>query len=349
MSKIPKAKPQLSVDAVDKIIAFKKIDRKKYPVVIVGVRGYFMNSMGKVGVNDRGLFDDSGFVRSPSNFTAVNFNTDPSGYRKGKGFGAGKGMACLKEGTWLYKIGPHKGRSPALRQAAPVTVIRDGSPPYEHTGDHAINHHWGSSVGTSSAGCQTVPPAQWPSYIGAIVTETKRYGQKVIPYILISEAERKKILEVVPEPVQTDAVAHNFAPAVELIKEFEGFRSKAYLCPAGVWTIGYGTTRDVKKGDTCTKEQGEAWLVDDIIHERFPVIDKAIKVPLSVNQICALISFVYNVGNGAFAKSTLVKMINAKASKAETAAEFHKWNKGGGRVLAGLVRRRKAEAALFVA
>lgn len=189
MQMTPKSKPQLTSKKIDAIIASKKIDRKKYPLVIVGIRGYYMDTMGVKGKNDRRINDDALFVRSPSLFASFNGNTDPSGYRKGKGFGSGKGMACLKAGVWLYQVGTHKGQWPALRQAAPVTVVRDGDPPYDHTGMHTINHHWQRAGSTSSAGCQTLPgtrtTGQYAAYIGCILGESKRYGQKVIPYILI--------------------------------------------------------------------------------------------------------------------------------------------------------------------
>lgn len=195
MSKIPNSVPQMKQDAVRTILARKGIDRKKYPVCVLAVRGYYLDTMGEKGKNDRGIYDDACFIDSPTIFVSVNWNTDPSSYRKGTGTGSNKGMASLKPGVWEYKIGPHKGKSPACRQAANVTVIRDGkNGDYEDTGDFAINHHWGSLFGTSSAGCQTAPPKQWPSYINPLVAELKRYDQKTFKYVLITEAERKKIL-----------------------------------------------------------------------------------------------------------------------------------------------------------
>lgn len=144
-----------------------------------------------------------------------------------------------------------------------------------------------------------------------------------------------------------DTSKNPLAPAVEMIKKFEGFRSEAYQDVVGVWTIGFGTTRDVNKGDTCTMKQAEEWLIDDMIHDRLPVIEELVTVPLNDNQTCALISFCYNVGNGAFGKSTLLKKINAEASATEIRAEFAKWNKAGGKIYKGLIRRREAEADLF--
>ena len=195
MSKVPNSVPQMSQADVRKILKAKGIDRTKSIVTVLAVRGYYLDSMGKKGVNDRGIYDDACFIDSPTLFVSVNWNTDPSSYRKGSGKASSKGMASLKCGIWDYKIGPHKGKSPACRQAGNVTVIRDGkNGDYEDTGDFAINHHWGSSVGTSSAGCQTAPPKQWPSYINPLVAELKRYNQKTFKYVLIDEKERRKIL-----------------------------------------------------------------------------------------------------------------------------------------------------------
>lgn len=143
-------------------------------------------------------------------------------------------------------------------------------------------------------------------------------------------------------------------PATDLIIKFEGYRSKAYLCPAKVWTIGYGTTvypdgKKVSKGDVTNKEQALSYLEYDIIHDRIPAIRKCVTARLSLNMICALISFAYNVGNAALSKSTLVKKLNAGEPKEVVAQQFDKWVRGGGRVLPGLVKRREAEKTLFLA
>jgi lysozyme len=130
-----------------------------------------------------------------------------------------------------------------------------------------------------------------------------------------------------------------------LIKQFEGCRLTAYLCPAGVWTIGWGRTTNVKRGDTCTQAQADAWLVAeyDAFERRVRAL---VKVPLTTNQLGALVSFAYNVGTGALASSTLLRLLNAGQYEA-AAQQFARWNKAGGRVLSGLTRRRKAEAELF--
>ena len=136
-----------------------------------------------------------------------------------------------------------------------------------------------------------------------------------------------------------------------LIKEFEGFMASAYLCPAKVWTIGIGTTvypngLKVKKGDKCTQEQALEYLQHDLKSFEKTVND-LVKVPLSQNQFDALVSLSYNIGSGAFKNSTLLKKLNAN-DYAGAADQFPRWNKGGGKVLKGLVRRRNAERALFL-
>ena len=132
---------------------------------------------------------------------------------------------------------------------------------------------------------------------------------------------------------------------IALIKSFESCKLKAYLCPANVWTIGWGTTKGVKPGQTITQAQADKLFADDLA--RFETaVSKAVKVPLTGNQFSALVSLCYNIGAGAFAKSTLVKRLNAR-DYAGAQAQFARWNKADGKTLAGLTRRRAAEAKLF--
>jgi len=140
------------------------------------------------------------------------------------------------------------------------------------------------------------------------------------------------------------------AAGINLIKEFEGVRLKAYRCPADVWTIGVGHTSAagppvVKAGMEITNAQAMKILAQDLVQFEDGV-ESAVKVPLSQNQFDALVSFTFNVGLGAFGKSTLLKKLNAGQYDA-VPAELMKWTKAGGRELPGLVRRRRAEAALW--
>ncbi|MEM9087206.1 MAG: lysozyme [Cyanobacteria bacterium P01_F01_bin.53] len=132
-----------------------------------------------------------------------------------------------------------------------------------------------------------------------------------------------------------------------LIKSFEGLRLQAYRDAVGIWTIGYGTTRGVRSGMRISEAEAEKFLQQDL--NRFEkAINDAVKVPINDNQFSALVSFTYNVGSGAFRSSTLLRLLNQRQSLHTTAEQFPRWNRAGGRVLAGLTRRRNAEKALFL-
>jgi len=133
---------------------------------------------------------------------------------------------------------------------------------------------------------------------------------------------------------------------IDLIKRFEGCRLTAYKCPAGIWTIGYGHTGNVQKGQKITQEEADRLLKADLI-VHCNNVSRLVRVPLNQNQFDALVSFEYNVGYGNFAKSTLLKLINQKKYD-EAAEQFKLWKYARGVVLAGLVRRRAAEKALFL-
>jgi lysozyme len=134
---------------------------------------------------------------------------------------------------------------------------------------------------------------------------------------------------------------------LDLIKSFEKLRLVAYLpTKKDVPTIGWGHTRDVELGDTCTVAEADAWLAEDCADaER--AVRKLVKLPITDNQFDALVSFVFNVGEPAFAKSTLLRKLNS-GDYAGAASQFGRWNKQKGVVLNGLTRRRGMERALFL-
>ena len=137
---------------------------------------------------------------------------------------------------------------------------------------------------------------------------------------------------------------------IGLIRRFEGFSSTPYQCSAGVWTVGYGTTRISGKPvnkymEPISRQYAEELLMDDL-QEFQEAIDRLVRVPLEQNQYDALLSLVYNIGIGAFSKSTLLKKLN-KGKYDQVPYELARWNKAGGKVLNGLVRRRAAEAELW--
>lgn len=144
---------------------------------------------------------------------------------------------------------------------------------------------------------------------------------------------------------------HTNSAGIQIIKDSETLELKAYKCPAGVWTIGWGTTRypdakPVKKGDTCTREQADAWLLEGI-KDAENIINRYVKVPLTLNQFSALVSFTYNIGETQFSKSTILAKINVRPADPDVALELAKWRKGGGKILTGLIIRRAKETILY--
>ena len=171
-------------------------------LIVVAIRGFKLDTMGKPQKNDRKIYDDAHFIVTPNGIISFEGNTDPNGYRTGSGFSGNKGMACLDKGVWFFGRGLHKGR-PAFRQACPFRVIRDGNPPYPHTGYHAINWHDGGDSTTSSLGCQTNRPADFKILRDFIYRELVNLDNPkmfldsadkkapAFPYILIEEEDRR--------------------------------------------------------------------------------------------------------------------------------------------------------------
>jgi lysozyme len=139
---------------------------------------------------------------------------------------------------------------------------------------------------------------------------------------------------------------------VDLVIRFEGFSPSPYLCPAGVWTIGYGTTvypwvcRVTPVDRDCTREKAAEWLLHELEKAERSVV-RLTRPYLNEIQRAALASFVYNLGAGAFRASTLRRRINS-GDWDDVPYQLSRWNKAGGRVLKGLVLRRKAEANLWL-
>lgn len=139
---------------------------------------------------------------------------------------------------------------------------------------------------------------------------------------------------------------------VEIVEECEGYSAAPYRCPAGVATIGFGTThyedgRAVSMDDpSITRDRAEELLLFEIQQKCEPVINHAVSVPLTQGQFDALADFAYNLGTGALRSSTLLRKLNA-GDYAGAAAEFDKWTHADGKTLPGLVKRRALERALF--
>lgn len=132
---------------------------------------------------------------------------------------------------------------------------------------------------------------------------------------------------------------------INLIKSFESLCLEAYKCPAGKLTIGYGHTAGVQPGDVIDEQKAEQLLAEDL--RQFEAVVNRECPRVSQNQFDALVSFTFNCGTGNFLKSTLLKCVKANPDNLNIRGEFNRWNKSGGTVLAGLIRRRKAEADLY--
>jgi lysozyme len=132
---------------------------------------------------------------------------------------------------------------------------------------------------------------------------------------------------------------------LQLTEQFEGLRLTAYQDQVGRWTIGYGHTAGVQAGDTCTQEQAEAWLQQDVSWA-VQTVNMYVKIALTQGEFDALVDFVFNLGSGTFQHSGLLTLVNQRQF-APAAIEFEKWDHAGGQVVAGLLRRRLAEEAEF--
>jgi len=132
---------------------------------------------------------------------------------------------------------------------------------------------------------------------------------------------------------------------LSLIKKFEGCELEAYKCAAGVWTIGYGSTKSVKEGDTLTQEKADKLLLHEM-NEYEGYVNEMVKVDLKQNEFDSLVSWVFNLGPSNLSSSTLLQKLNNKDWD-DVPNQIKRWNKAGGQVKQGLVRRREAEALLF--
>jgi lysozyme len=147
-------------------------------------------------------------------------------------------------------------------------------------------------------------------------------------------------------------VLHLSQRGLDLIKQFEGLKLKPYLCPASICTIGYGNTyypdgTKVKLTDPAITAQKAEELLKFLVQSYEKGVDSFCLDDINQNQFDALTSFAYNVGVGNLQKSTLIKKVNLNPNDPAIRLEFMKWNKGAGKVLAGLTRRRQAEADLY--
>lgn len=176
---VPTSRPQQKREATERMLKKAGVADS---VALVGIRGYYLDTMGEKGKNDRGIYDDAIILVSPNVHATFNANTDPSVHRKG--------IASLIPGVHRYKKGKHGiskpgGGYPALRPANPkeeLPVMRDGE---GLSMGIAINIHKGGYNTTSSLGCQTIYPPQWEAFINLVYSEMTRCNQATIPYLLV--------------------------------------------------------------------------------------------------------------------------------------------------------------------
>jgi lysozyme len=175
---LPYARPRLSRE--DALARLKQagITPAQNEVIVLALRAYYQDASSE---NQRGIYDDAMVIIGPDHYSTYNANVDPSVFRPH--------VAKLKPGVYEYAVGIHGLAKPpskryqAYVQAGPVTVIRDGEG--AETGEFGINIHRGGESGTSSLGCQTIPPVQWPAFNEALKDQLARKGQKTFRYVLI--------------------------------------------------------------------------------------------------------------------------------------------------------------------
>ncbi|MFM7428090.1 MAG: lysozyme [Elainella sp.] len=191
----------------------------------------------------------------------------------------------------------------------------------------AENDHFRITLGRDSQGNQVQFKGRNTWFVYQPAVEILENGRPITP----------------PPPAAPDRIN---SKGIRLLKSFEGLELKAYQDAVGVWTIGYGTTRGVRPGMVITEAQAEDLMKQDL--RRFEqAIQDLVTVPLTSDQFSALVSFAYNVGEGALASSTLLRLLNQKNYQG-AAEQFLRWDKAGGQALLGLTRRRRAERALFL-
>lgn len=185
---IPKSKPRAPRHTVIEhaLRSWHACQQAPLPdLFVLAVRGYYRDSMGKPGTNDRGIYDDAMFIVAPETFASFRANTDPSAFRRG--------IATLIPGWYPYRPGNHGisrpgGGYPAFRPSTKneaLPVKRDGEPGRSSRDGIAINLHKGGYNTTSSEGCQTVHPAEWSAFHALLTLELKRAGLKRFWYGLI--------------------------------------------------------------------------------------------------------------------------------------------------------------------
>ena len=193
---LPKQRPKQTVRVTRAVLEkFKDLlpaDRRHDDIYVVAVRGYYLNTFGKPGENDRNVYDDAIFVVEPNEVHNFNGNTDPS--RFSTGIARLKAPQAVRYKPGLHGFNRKAGPYPAFRQDSACTVIRDNKGEDKDSPDHYfwINLHRGGNTSTSSAGCQTVPPHQWTEFKTLVDSLLQKFNQQNFFYILVDSADVPK-------------------------------------------------------------------------------------------------------------------------------------------------------------
>lgn len=275
----------------------------------------------------------------------------------------GAARIAITQHVDVWSIGTHKNQKGALVQTAPITVWRDGNRDYMRAGDKSFTGMFGINIHTTSAsgGASPTTVGKWSA--GCVVLRfSSFFYDKLVPLwrdyrnsfgvqpgrfslTVIDTSDFAKQVS----PIQSASTQGVPNEAVSLVKKWEGFRSKAYVCPAGVWTCGYGSTqingRPVKSTDVVNEVQAEKLLIDDLSN-RLGLLRVWCKVKLTSGQTSAILSLMYNIGNTAFKNSTLLRLLNSGDYNAAR-KQLLVWNKVNGRPNQGLINRRSDEYTVW--
>ena len=238
-------RPTLSRDELEARLRPLQLDMSRYPLAVVGIRGYFRRAFNGGSTNRRGIYDDALFLYAPSLnlFRAFNGNTDPSVNRPRTA--DQQGIAVLNTGLWCaYRFDVHHGQKPyeaICQRAAPVTVTRDDNPPYADTGRFGINIHRGGNFTTSSEGCQTVPPGQWDEFIGTATQAAHQlfgdaWRERVVAYALVDDTDSNPFATTSPELVPGAAAVASGGAAVDRAQAFRLQVIRPTLKAMGYWS-----------------------------------------------------------------------------------------------------------------
>ncbi|MGR9235041.1 lysozyme (plasmid) [Rhizobium leguminosarum] len=208
----PKQSAELTRSAYAKYLDLVPADGRGNAVTILAVRGYYLDTIGKQGANDRGVYDDALFVLEPNDVYSFNGNTDPG--RFGRGIAKLKSHQAVRYRPGLHGFSRKDGPYPAFRQDSDCTVTRDETGDDTDNANHRfwINLHRGGVTTTSSLGCQTVPPHQWNEFKTLVDKLLKKHGQETFYYLLIDQQDLPK---EEPQMVSTTQQAAVSGPAAE--------------------------------------------------------------------------------------------------------------------------------------